>query len=369
MKRFCRTESGESAGRLTHRLAGSVIFPLLVAALGWALSSGTTTFGQCEESLVGSGPNGWAATVARIVPATPSTADVLQVTLSGCWGDTCAPNMSSISVVDTNVYFDAILNYPTGVLCLAVMTTWHQTQYLDPLPAGNYRLYARVLGDPHTPPAYGLLTNFAVVVPVGSLKVTIEPADAAIAGGQWQVDAGAWQNSRSRLDGLTIGSHTVHFRTIADWTSPADQVVTISLDSMATAAGAYTIIDTIPDWWRLLYFGSVTDALAGASCDPDGDGLPNWKEFRANTDPTNGGSLFGITSLVRSNDGLLITWMMGIDRTNALQAESGDSAGGYPSGSFMDIFTVTNAVGSLTNFFEMGGSNGLSRFYRVRLVP
>ena len=46
----------------------------------------------------------------------------------------------------------------------------------------------------------------------------------------------------------------------------------------------------IPDSWELRFFGSVTGAVAGA--DSDGDGVDNWEEFVADTNPTNGASVY-----------------------------------------------------------------------------
>jgi hypothetical protein len=43
--------------------------------------------------------------------------------------------------------------------------------------------------------------------------------------------------------------------------------------------------DGIADTWRLRYFGSVRNHLSQAAADADGDGLPNWAEFKAGTNP------------------------------------------------------------------------------------
>ena len=106
---------------------------------------------------------------------------------------------------------------------------------------------------------------------------------------------------------------------------------------------------------------------ADAALDNDGDGQSNLAEFLAGTDPNNSASAFRITGVVRTNNDFLITWMTGIGRTNALQATNGD---GYSTNNFADIFTVTNALGTVTNYLDIGGAtNKPSRFYRIRLVP
>ena len=138
-------------------------------------------------------------------------------------------------------------------------------------------------------------------------------------------------------------------------------------------AKAYDSVgDGISDWWRRQYFGgtgATTNRQSCAACDPDGDGFSNLQEFLAGTDPTSGASSLRITSLVETGLDVFVTWTMGSGRTNALQATAGDASGNY-SNNFTDIFTVTNTVGTVTNYLDAGGAtNSPSRFYRVRLVP
>jgi YD repeat-containing protein len=73
----------------------------------------------------------------------------------------------------------------------------------------------------------------------GSLSVTITPQGAVSAGAKWQVDGGAWQNSGATVSSLTVGQHTLGFNTIAGWTTPANQPVTISNGQTTTAGGTY----------------------------------------------------------------------------------------------------------------------------------
>jgi hypothetical protein len=48
------------------------------------------------------------------------------------------------------------------------------------------------------------------------------------------------------------------------------------------------------------YSGNYTNAEI---LDPDGDGVPNWEEFRANTNPTNGASVFQVRQVALRQDG------------------------------------------------------------------
>jgi hypothetical protein len=77
-------------------------------------------------------------------------------------------------------------------------------------------------------------------VPAGSLEVTISPASATNSGAQWQVDDGTPQPSGATVLGLSVGNHTVSFSTITGWTTPTNQIVSVSANSTATATGMYT---------------------------------------------------------------------------------------------------------------------------------
>jgi hypothetical protein len=78
----------------------------------------------------------------------------------------------------------------------------------------------------------------------GSLSVTISPTPAIDAGAQWKVDSGSWQSSGATVKNLPVGSHTVSFRAITGWTTPASKTVTVTNDKTATATGKY--VQTAP---------------------------------------------------------------------------------------------------------------------------
>ncbi|MHC4749882.1 MAG: lamin tail domain-containing protein [Planctomycetota bacterium] len=74
----------------------------------------------------------------------------------------------------------------------------------------------------------------------GSLHVSIYPGEARNDGAQWRVDGGAvWYNHDDVVDDLSIDTHTVEFRTIADWDKPADLEVNAVYGQVAEANGTY----------------------------------------------------------------------------------------------------------------------------------
>jgi hypothetical protein len=74
----------------------------------------------------------------------------------------------------------------------------------------------------------------------GAVQVAIHPAAAVIAGAQWQLDGGAWQNSGAVLANIPAASHTVSFLTISGWVTPAAQSVTVSAEGTNAVIGIYT---------------------------------------------------------------------------------------------------------------------------------
>ena len=60
---------------------------------------------------------------------------------------------------------------------------------------------------------------------------------------------------------------------------------------------------------------------------------------------------------------------MGHGNTNALDRAADDASGSF-SNNFAPIFTVTNTVGTTTNYIDFGTATSVPAFYyRVRLVP
>ncbi len=78
------------------------------------------------------------------------------------------------------------------------------------------------------------------LTPLGSLRVTLLPAASVTAGAQWSINGGVtWHDSDATMDDLPVADYTVTYKTIADWTSPEPQTVTITGGDTTTASGTY----------------------------------------------------------------------------------------------------------------------------------
>ena len=83
--------------------------------------------------------------------------------------------------------------------------------------------------------------------------------------------------------------------------------------------------DGIPDWWELIYFGGITNAVAGI--DADGDGYSNWQEYLAGTDPNNAASFLRVLTEPLEEGEVAIRWnsvqgrMYRLWRTDDLNSE------------------------------------------------
>jgi parallel beta-helix repeat protein len=112
----------------------------------------------------------------------------------------------------------------------------------------------------------------------------------------------------------------------------------------------------------LQQYGLPTDGSADF-VDSDGDGMNNWQEFIAGTNPTNTASVLQMTSVVpqRSLNLVVVKWQSVNTRSYYLMrsSELGTSAG------FSII--ASNIVGETgsTVFFDTTATNGGSYFYRV----
>ena len=124
--------------------------------------------------------------------------------------------------------------------------------------------------------------------------------------------------------------------------------------------------DGIPDSWRLQYFGSLDSAQAAANADPDRDGVSNYNEYLAGTNPNEVVSALRIRlSASKSVSG---QWALLWDSTTEKQysVETSTSLSG-------GVWTAVSTQPVLGNGSEVGITLPMDstigpRFFRVRLI-
>lgn len=119
--------------------------------------------------------------------------------------------------------------------------------------------------------------------------------------------------------------------------------------------------DGITDAWRLKHFGALNNLLSSASADADGDGIPNWAEFRAGTDPNDAGSGLQLRTPGLVSGGPRLRWPTATGKTYVLEVAPSIASTNWTA-------IATNVVGTGRDIeFQTPPAAGL-QFYRVRLV-
>jgi hypothetical protein len=117
--------------------------------------------------------------------------------------------------------------------------------------------------------------------------------------------------------------------------------------------------DGIPDTWRLLYFGTVSNVLSAAKADPDGDGASNWEEYIAGTNPLDALSVFKFSPSVAPAGGYFtLQWPSVVNKVYTVQASSS------PAGGWTTIAGNLLGNSQTLQWTDTNSSTG-ARFYRA----
>jgi hypothetical protein len=214
--------------------------------------------------------------------------------------------------------------------------------------------------------------------------ITFSPA-AGITGGQvlpgtspndivcfWSIGALATSLHGSNLLGqinFTVpgnaygGSHyTLHFPNVD---GAPDMDTFYQLESSPGSAWVMANSTNTPTYtsyeWKTNFFGSTTNSLALDNADPDGDGVPNWKEYLAGTDPNSAASCLHFNSAVSATGATTLTWLSAPGKSYAIEAAPSITS---------TTWTVIGTVVGDGNVQQVTEPNsGTAQFYRIRLQP
>src|SRR5205814_2714560 len=111
------------------------------------------------------------------------------------------------------------------------------------------------------------------------------------------------------------GEYILEFGDVAFYGTPASQTNNLASGGTVDFTGNYTIADVntngIPDAYELAYFGAVSPGRTRAT-DTDGDGMSDFAEFVAGSNPTNARSALRLTTAFQPvNDSVKISWPSG----------------------------------------------------------
>jgi hypothetical protein len=115
--------------------------------------------------------------------------------------------------------------------------------------------------------------------------------------------------------------------------------------------------DGLPDVWEAVY-GFATNDLADAALDFDGDGMANWQEYVAGTDPTNALSYLKM-DLLTTSGGATLSFDTVSNRTYTVHYTDALGIGQWSK--LVDVPARTN--NSTESVFDLGYTNG--RYYRL----
>jgi len=228
------------------------------------------------------------------------------------------------------------------------------------------------------PPVYDTAVGLTVGLTVGQSNYTVGVfSDSLPASGATIGITG---------DGLTISSTNFHPGTVFGGLNGI--TVTLSIASNATpglrtfvvtsqgtnrayANGFLEILPAVADFnfdgladvFQRLYFFPFTTALGAPLADPDGDGMNNFGENIAGTNPTNAASLLQMQSVSMVSTGAVVRWSSVaakryqlLSRTNLIQ------------GNWVSNGAPVTATNSTAQFVDTSGTNE-NRFYRVQALP
>ena len=262
-----------------------------------------------------------------------------------------------------------------------VVNTTPASGSLFPIGTTTVQCYATDLAGNTASGSFPVTVNRAYAAPAG-LKATVLSESqirldwTANATGEtnYEVDtsgsgAGIWtvqtnslppHTSTDTVNGLAASTN-YDFRVKATGTFGSSDYATVSA---GTPAG---IGDGIPGWWRQQYFGNGLSASGNAAlnADPDGDGMTNYQEYLAGTNPTSAASLFHITAIAPGGGGMRVTFasMSGktyrVDKTSTLKDPN----------SWVTVQDNVAGTGSNISITDLGVNSAHGCFYRVIVYP
>lgn len=169
------------------------------------------------------------------------------------------------------------------------------------------------------------------------------------------------QGRFTRITNAPAGSYTIQFGAVPYFITPPNQTNTLVAGSTNIFVGNYTFTDAntngLPDSYEAEKFGAL-DFTRTQTTDTDHDGLSDWGEFVAGTDPVNPPPPFRLTAQRLTNHLIRLAWPSVTNHTYRVHASSNAVSWAAQSGWFA-------ATGTNTTYTFATTTNGAMKFFRV----
>ncbi len=158
------------------------------------------------------------------------------------------------------------------------------------------------------------------------------------------------------------GSYTIQFGEALHYVTPPPQTNTLAPGGQLTFTGNYTFADAntngISDSWEIANFGGVSPSRTKFT-DTDDDGMSDYGEFVAGTDPNNPPIPFRVTA-VMTNGSVALQWPSATNLVYRVCAATVP-----PAASWQPYSPWLNASNNVMNFILPPATNGAPNFFRV----
>ncbi|MEI8290241.1 MAG: S8 family serine peptidase [Verrucomicrobiota bacterium] len=167
------------------------------------------------------------------------------------------------------------------------------------------------------------------------------------------------------ISNLAAGQYLVQFSDVPYYQTPPDQTNALTAGGTTSFSGHYDFLDAnsngISDSWERDYFGAISTNRTSQT-DTDHDGMTDYAEFIAGTNPADAASRFYFTGETSLGNGLVqLQWAVVTNRLYQVHAAT-NLAGWQPVTAWMQAATAPVMTYTATN-------TGGARFYRVQVLP
>lgn len=168
------------------------------------------------------------------------------------------------------------------------------------------------------------------------------------------------------ISNLAAGQYVVQFGDVTYYQTPADSTNTLAAGGTANFAGNYIFLDAnqnnIADSWENDHFGSATTNRTQFT-DTDHDGMTDYAEFIAGTNPTNAAARFYFTGeTILGNQRIQLQWAVITNRLYQLNASGNLS-------SWLPVTDWLQASNNPTMSYTVTNTGSGAQFYRVQVRP